>query len=175
MSTKIRPIGVTIIAILYAVAAVLMLLGALVLEAFSGFIVDRVPQGRIPLQLLAGIITFGGIILIILAAVAFITAWGLWTGAKWSWYLVLILSILGALGALFRPLTGLVSLVIDGAIIWYLWQPRVKRYFSIIAPQPTTVPPPPPASGEVMYCSKCGAANSPNSTYCQKCGAELKK
>ncbi len=183
MAGKVRPVGVTVISIFYAFAGGVMLLGTFALLAFRGFIANRIPDGSIPPQLLAAIISFGGFVLIFIAAIALVAAWGLWMGRGWSWYLVMALSILGALSSLVRLPSGLVGLVIDGVVIWYLWQPRVKAYFGMgptvqaasVPVPPTVSVPAPPATGEVVYCSKCGAANAKENVYCQKCGAELKK
>ena len=178
MSSKIRPTGITILVILEVIGAILVLLIALAIMAFSGFIYSYVPPGSIPPQLFAGLVAFGGAILVIISILCFLVAWGLWTGKRWAWYIAFILAILGALGSLFNLPSGILGLVIDGLIVWYLWQPNVKAYFSMGAPAPTMAPPPPPPSaapsGNVIYCSKCGTANPPSNTFCKNCGSELK-
>lgn len=169
----------TILVILEVIGALLILIAGMAVAAFSGFIGMYIPPGTIPPEMLAGIGVFIGAILILLSLLGFIVAWGLWTGKRWSWYIAFILAILGALGSLLSLPSGILSLIIDGLIIWYLWRPNVKAFFSMGPPTTTMVPPPPTppstsSSVNVVYCSKCGTANPPENRFCKNCGTELK-
>jgi hypothetical protein len=179
MSTsRVRPTGITILVILEVIGALILLIVGLAIAAFSGFIGMYIPPGMVPPEMLAGIVVFVGALLVILSLLGFLVAWGLWTGKRWSWYIAFILAILGALGSLLSLPSGILSLIIDGLIIWYLWRPNVKAFFSM-GPSVSTAPPPPPqpsmaTPANVVYCSKCGTANPIENRYCKSCGADLK-
>jgi len=180
MSTpKIRPTGITILVILEVIGALLVLIAGIALAAFSGFIGMYIPPGTFPPELLAGIGVFLGAVLVIISLIGFLVAWGLWTGKRWSWYVAFILAILGALGGLLSLPSGVLELIINGLIIWYLWQQNVKAFFSMGPSMPTAPPPPPPQPStasptNVVYCSKCGTANPIENRFCKSCGTDLK-
>jgi uncharacterized membrane protein (DUF2068 family) len=67
--------------------------------------------------------------MILIGLFQLIVAWGLWTGKKWAWVLALILGILGVISALFSLPTGIVSLLINGVIVYYLFTKPVKAFF----------------------------------------------
>lgn len=70
---------------------------------------------------------------IIIGLFQLIIAWGLWTGKKWAWFLALIFGILGVifgiLGLIGGGMTGIVSLLINAIIVYYLLRPEVKAFF----------------------------------------------
>ncbi|NLT38212.1 MAG: DUF2127 domain-containing protein [Methanomassiliicoccus sp.] len=77
-------------------------------------------------------IVFGGFTILI-GLFQLIIAWGLWTGKKWAWLLALIFGILGVifgiLGLIGGGFTGIVSLLINAIIVYYLMRPEVKAFF----------------------------------------------
>ena len=171
-----RPTGITILVILEVIGALLLLIAGLAVAAFSGFIGMYIPPGTLPPQLLAGLGIFVGAFLVILSLLGLIVAWGLWTGKRWSWYIAFILAILGAIGGLASLPSGVLELIVNVLIIWYLWQTNVKAFYSMGPPTPTvtlapqsTTPP-----GNVIFCSKCGTANLFENVFCKNCGAPLK-
>jgi hypothetical protein len=66
---------------------------------------------------------------------SFIIGWGLWEGKRWAWIIYVIVVALGILVSL--STFDLVSLIYAGLILWYMFQPNVKRYFGIEA-EPTS-------------------------------------
>lgn len=123
-----RPLGVTILAILAAIAGVLGLLGSLLILAAGG-IVGAAGGGA-----LGGLFGIIGILTLILAIAYLAFAFGAWTLKPWAWMLGLVAGGVGiALGVL--QLFGgdmigpLISIVINGAIIYYLMTPEVKTAF----------------------------------------------
>jgi hypothetical protein len=62
---------------------------------------------------------------------SFIIGWGLWEGKRWAWIIYVIVVALGILVSLLT--IDLVSLIFAGLILWYMFQPHVKRYFRIEA------------------------------------------
>jgi hypothetical protein len=109
-SQKHRPLGVTIIAILTIIGGLIFLASGLVL-----FII--------------GI----GIILLALGIAYLVMAYGLWKGKGWAWTITLILSAIGIVVALISIAAGnigaIVSIVIHGVVIYYLYRPNVKAFF----------------------------------------------
>jgi uncharacterized membrane protein (DUF2068 family) len=82
-----------------------------------------------------------GSVLIALAIVNFIVAWGLLKGKGWAWTISVIVTIISlVIGIIFVVLNGaagdissiigqIVGMVINGVILWYLYRPNVKSYF----------------------------------------------
>ena len=98
-----RPSGITILGVLAVIAAILQIVSGIIL---------------------ALIFDSGGIVVLflIIAIFYFITGWGLLNLKKWSWYVALILSIIGLLGF---PIGTVISLI----VLWYLW--KTKTYFGV--------------------------------------------
>lgn len=150
MSAVPRPTGVTILSILGflgAIGIILIGIGGIVLAAvliaflgafgFSGFVSG-----------VAGLVVaaIGGVILI-LGLIFFLISWGLWSGKNWArliWIFFSVLGILGALGSLAVKAygSGLINLIIDGLIVYYLTRPHVSAYFHHTPIQPMMQQPP---------------------------------
>jgi uncharacterized membrane protein (DUF2068 family) len=109
-SQKHRPLGVTVIAILTVIGGIIFLVSGLVL-------------------LIIGI----GIILLALGIAYLVMAYGLWKGKGWAWTITLILAAIGIIVAVVSIATGnvggIVSIIINGVIIYYLYRPNVKAFF----------------------------------------------
>ena len=109
MQTK-RPLGVTII-------AVLMIIGGIV-SIISGI-----------LMLLLGI----GIFLVILGIASLVVARGLLKAKSWAWTLTVIISIISIILSIVAIATGrfdsVISLILYGIILYYLYRPDVKAFF----------------------------------------------
>ena len=101
----------------------------------------------------------------------------------WAWILSLVLAGLGILFSLislvFRGgVWGLVTLIIDAIIVYYLTRPNVRAFFGE-APRPAiTAPPPPvqppsPAATASRYCPNCGAQMTSADKFCKYCGKQL--
>jgi uncharacterized membrane protein HdeD (DUF308 family) len=107
---KHRPLGVTIIAILTAIGGIIFLLSGLVL-------------------LIVGI----GIVLLALGIAYLVMAYGLWRGKGWAWTITLILSVIGIIVGIVSIAAGnvgaIVSVIIQGIVIYYLYRPNVKAFF----------------------------------------------
>jgi hypothetical protein len=148
---------VTIIAILNIISGIIVLLIGLAFVAF-GSIIPLVPQSgfqqleqnltasgvdvsQVPFSLAGvGLLAIGGI-LIAIGIVSFVVAYGLLKGKSWAWTLTLILSIISiVMGAISIATTGnvfnIISIIISGIIIYYLYRPHVKAYFGKGAPSP---------------------------------------
>lgn len=110
-SQKYRPLGVTIIAILLIIAGVISLVGGLIL-----------------------LIILVGFIFLALGIAYLVMAYGLWKGKGWAWTISLILAGIGVIMGIVYIIQdnlagGIVSIIINGVIIYYLFRPNVKAFF----------------------------------------------
>ena len=141
MSERIRPTGVTVMAIL----EILLGVGSLavgfifaVMSAFLGSLLGGVGvTGSGGVTVSAGL--FGGLfaaiggiiggIIIVVGLVNFALAYGLLRGLGWAWVLSLVFAVISVVfGILLFPV-GIVAIVFDALIIYYLTRRNVKEFF----------------------------------------------
>jgi len=145
-----RPIGVTVLAILAFVFGILLILGSVLVAALSAFIPELIKIYGIPV--IVGGLDVSSFIQVFLIAIAvfaavlgilhIVAAYGIWIGAGWGWVLAVVVVILNIIWSLLTLPNGIVGLVINAVILWYLMQPYVKAFFGK-APAPTSPPVPP--------------------------------
>ncbi len=75
-----------------------------------------------------------GAVLVAIAIVSFIVAYGLLKGKGWAWTVAIILSIISIVWNIITLVTaanygGIISIIISGIILYYLFRPHVKAYF----------------------------------------------
>ncbi len=146
-----RPIGITVLSILAGILGVIMVMGGVLVAALANVITEFIEANASTLGLASMGIDLGAFfsaalmavaaIALIFGALHLVVAYGFWTGAGWSRWLAIVLSILGILGGIIALPGGIVSIVIYGVIIWYLMQPYVKAFFG---QGPVSAPPPAP-------------------------------
>lgn len=128
-----RPTGVTILAILEALGGLLLLIGGIFLFLFAGFFIPRVMMPREAMGLfpffISGFLGVIGVVLLIIAALNFLIAYGFWNGRGWAWTLGIIFACLGLIMGLFSLPSGIIQIIINALILYYLTRPNVKRYF----------------------------------------------
>jgi hypothetical protein len=83
--------------------------------------------------LLGGIgIAIGGVLLAI-AIASFVVAYGLLKGLSWAWIITVILSIIiivfNAISIATGNISAVISIIISGIILYYLYRPHVKAFF----------------------------------------------
>jgi hypothetical protein len=149
-TAKSRPTGVTIIAILNIISGIIMLIAGLGLIALGAILPGMPPpsafdqsqnmtdaanidfSGVSPIVFGAAGIAIGGVIIAI-GIVSFIVAYGLLKGMGWAWTITVVLSIisivLNAISITTGNIGGIVSIIISGIILYYLYRPHVKTYF----------------------------------------------
>lgn len=123
-----RPTGVTVLAILYVLAAVFFFLAA----AVSGYLVQvasTTQLGEIPYAEL--FFAFSEIFFSITGTVWLITAYGLWKGRGWGWWLAVIFTAFGLISSLLSLPKGVVGIVVLGAILYYLTRRHVREFFGV--------------------------------------------
>jgi hypothetical protein len=130
LSQAARPFGVTVVAVLQILLGILELAGGMVLTFVRFVLPAMFPHVRF----FATRSVFSGLGLIVFALVDFILAYGLWEGRGWAWVGSLIFAVIGlvfsALSLFIGPrVGGVVSLVIDLVILYYLMHPGVQGYF----------------------------------------------
>jgi len=107
---KHRPFGITIIAILAILSGLAWLAGAAIF-------------------LIVGI----GIAYLAIGIAFFVVAYGLWKGERWAWTITLIVSvisiILGIASIATGNVGGIITIIINAVIIYYLYRPNVKAFF----------------------------------------------
>lgn len=81
-----------------------------------------------------GLLVVGGPIgagLLVTGLILFVIAYGFLNGWSIMWYLGVIISALMALSSLLALPAGMVTLVINAVILYYLFRPGVKKFFKI--------------------------------------------
>lgn len=140
MSEKNRPTGVTALAVL----EILLGLGSLgvgfilaVMSALLGSLMGGIGVSGNGTTFSAGL--FGGLfaaigaiiggVIIVIGLVNFAIAYGLLKGRGWAWILSLIFAAISIIfGILMFPI-GIVAIIMDAIIIYYLTRGNVKEYF----------------------------------------------
>jgi hypothetical protein len=137
---------VTLLAILEILYGIVILLGGLALfvvaylvgsQDFIDQLGPNVPQWLID----AGPALFGalGVVLVVMAIIAFLLAWGFLKGKRWAWVLGIIFMVLNILGSVISAvgsasLSGIAtlgfSLIIPVIILIYLLLPGTKAWFT---------------------------------------------
>jgi len=125
-----RPLGITILAILGFIGAVLLfIIGAIVATIAS--LISSALAGTI-FSMLGAILSA---IFIGLGIWELLFAIGLWKGWKAIWYLALIFQVFGLVGSCLAITTSYIasipSIIFSLVIIWYLLRKNVKEYFGI--------------------------------------------
>jgi hypothetical protein len=122
-----RPTGVTILAVLAAIGGVLGILGGLALFALSSAVSFAIPG-------IGGLAALIGVVVLVQSVLLLAFAYGAWSLRPWAWMLGIVGAALGiVLSVIQLGGTSAASLVIDivlyGVIIWYLYQPTIRRAF----------------------------------------------
>jgi hypothetical protein len=137
-----RPIGVTIIGVLMAIGGVIMI-GVGIIASVGTLVLPFVAMepgqelGGFSTAMFGGIAAVTGAIMLALGIAALVIAYGLFKGRPWAWTAAVILSAIGialsilqiAAGVFTGDFSGIISLIINGVIIYYLYRPHVKAYF----------------------------------------------
>ena len=148
---KARPIGVTIIAILAIIDGIVLLTGGILAVTIVPMLSSGLNGGLSNITItsqqgelvnvqstgmngiVATIAMVAGSIAIVLGIVWFVLAWGLLTGKGWAWIITLILAIISVIFSIVGIASGgapsIISLIINGVILYYMYRPNVKSYF----------------------------------------------
>lgn len=151
-----RPLGVLLVALWnLGIGALVALFGLFFVALAPMFFEDpamrqemeRQVAGQFPMELLSGAFLFLGLFAVLFGVAMVVVGWGLYQGRGWAWTgMVALVLVNAAFNVLTLPM-GLVGLLVNGFLLWYFFQPGVRRYFGKEAqpPQPGLpgyVPPP---------------------------------
>ena len=130
MSRKTRPTGVTILAVLEALGGLVWLLAGAGIMMVGALM----PIFGAGLAMVFGAIAgLMGLVFLIFGIIAFVLAYGLFTGRGWAWLWSLIFAVIGIILALFEAMSslgsGILPIIIYLVIIYYLTRPHVKAFF----------------------------------------------
>lgn len=127
-----RPTGVTVIALISAFFGVIgLLFGLMGMAGGALFGAASAAAGVGEAAGAGGMLLVTGLLALVVGVLEIVFAWGCWTGKGWAWILgmvnavmAIISAVLGGIGAGF-----IVTLAINGLIVYYLMTPPVKGYF----------------------------------------------
>ncbi len=123
-----RPLGITILAILGFIGGLFFFAFAALFAALAPMLAGEM-EAAVPFASL--LFTVGSIIFVILGIVQIVISYGLWKGASWAWWVYIILLALGVVSSILSLPQGILGLVINGVIIYYLTRPHVREYFGV--------------------------------------------
>jgi len=127
MSQRIRPTGVTILTVLEALGGLVWLLAG----AGMMMVGALMPIFGMGLPMFLGAIA--GLMSLVFGIIAFVLAYGLFTGKGWAWLWSLVFAVIGVILALFEAMSslgsGILPIIIYLVIIYYLTRPHVKAFF----------------------------------------------
>ena len=130
MSQKARPTGVTILAVLEALGGLVWLLAG----AGMMMVGALMPIFGVGLLMFLGAIAgLMSLVFLIFGIIAFVLAYGLFTGKGWAWLWSLVFAVIGVILALFEIMSslgsGILPIIIYLVIIYYLTRHHVKVFF----------------------------------------------
>jgi uncharacterized membrane protein HdeD (DUF308 family) len=127
---KHRPLGVTIIAILTIIGGIAFLASGITAVTVAPFLSGTGPDNN---NILAGLSAVTGAALLTLGLAYFVMAFGLLKGKGWAWTITVILSCIGIALGFVSIVTGnigaIFNVVINAAILYYIYRPYVKSFF----------------------------------------------
>ena len=130
MMERVRPLGVTIVAILMIIGGII-LLGTGVFGLIAGIGLSALGLGEMGAFVTAIIVV--SIIVIALGIASLIVSWGLIKAKSWAWKITVILSIIIVITSIVSIATGnpiqIIHLIVYGVILYYMYRPDVRTYF----------------------------------------------
>ena len=138
----VRPMGVTVMAVVAVVAGIMDILAGLGDIGIGGGFLTKIGFGTT----LDGIMMVAGVVLVAVGVLGLVSGFGLWRERDWAWLvarlwasLCIIVGLVSAGLSLFgTTLTSeiiaaigaaLVPAVAGAVVLWYLYQPQVKAAF----------------------------------------------
>jgi len=112
-----RPRGIMILTALEVIGALFLFIGA---GAFG--IISTLGLSRV----IGAISGFGGTLLVIMGIILLISAYGLWEGHHWGWWLGMIVAVLGVISI---GVFDVVGFIIGVLAFWYLTRRNIKKWF----------------------------------------------
>jgi hypothetical protein len=136
VSGKNRPTGVTVMGVLQILTGLGSLGLGFMLAATYAFLGSLMASGAEGVTFSAG---FGGFlavagaiiggILMVIGIANLLIAYGLFKGKSWAWMLCLIFAVISAVFGILTFPVGIVTILFNALIIYYLTRRNVKVYF----------------------------------------------
>ncbi|HSF49919.1 MAG TPA: hypothetical protein VLA74_04085 [Nitrososphaeraceae archaeon] len=131
--TQHRPTGITIISVLMIIGGIILLFTGIT-PLFLGPLISIESSSDYQISELGLLITIGGLTLVGLGIASFIVSWGLLKGKGWARTITLIISIIAIIVAIISlvssgDLVHVISVIIYGIIIYYMFTNKVKLFF----------------------------------------------
>ncbi len=123
-----RPTGIVVIAVLQVAFGSL-----LVFSSISVYISPILPMADVPFGLSTALAM--GTIIVLLAALNYVLAYGLYHGRIWAWYTEVFYVVAGLLNILFLSTFSISNLplaLIPIGLLLYLYRPNVRRFFGVL-------------------------------------------
>ncbi|HEX5981160.1 MAG TPA: hypothetical protein VFY77_00700 [Nitrososphaeraceae archaeon] len=138
--TQHRPTGITIISVLMIIGGLILLFTGIT-PLFIGPLIS-IDSSDSSTSALGLLITIGGLTLVALGIASLIVSWGLLKGKRWARTITLIISIIAIIFAIISlassgDLIHIISVIIYGIIIYYMFTKKVKLFFGKVK-EPTT-------------------------------------
>ncbi|MGD1835154.1 MAG: DUF7144 family membrane protein [Nitrososphaeraceae archaeon] len=132
--TQHRPTGITVIAVLMIIGGLILLFTGLT-PLFIGPLISI--DSDYSTSTLGLLITVGGLTLVGLGIASLVVSWGLLKGKGWARIITLIISIIAIIFAIIsligsQDLIHVVSVIIYGVIIYYMFTDKVKLFFGTV-------------------------------------------
>ena len=141
-----RPLGVTIVSILMIVNGIILVGGGIWAAYFIPSLItpeltgdlSNLTDGNTQLSTtitgaIVGVVMVTAGIAIALGIASFVLSWGLLKGKGWAWIITVILAIISLVFSIIGLASGsipnIISLIINGVILYYMYRPEVKSYF----------------------------------------------
>jgi hypothetical protein len=129
--TQHRPTGITIISVLMIIGGLILLFTGIT-PLFIGTLISIDSDSST--SELGFLITIGGLALVALGIASLIVSWGLLKGKRWARTITLIISIISIIFAIISlassgDLIHIISVIIYGIIIYYMFTDKVKLFF----------------------------------------------
>jgi hypothetical protein len=139
--TQHRPTGITIISVLLIIGGLILLFTGIT-PLFIGPLISIDSSSSYQTSALGFLITISGLTLVVLGIASLIVSWGLLKGKRWARTITLIISFIAIIIAIIsltssRDLTHIISVIIYGIIIYYMFTKKVKLFFGKIKEPPT--------------------------------------
>jgi hypothetical protein len=79
--------------------------------------------------LVGGLMGIVSVVMMVVGIIDFLVAYGYWKGRGWAWTVGFVFAVLGLMLGLISLPGGMVRILLDGLIVYYLTRPYVKRFF----------------------------------------------
>ena len=130
-----RPIGVTILGVVFVVVGILMAITVVMILTFTTMMGNY--SSMISSMMGNTMTVFGGVIAVgvgILTVIEFIIAWALFSGKKYGRMIVIILSMVDFIIHCATLFVGNVfaipHIILDLITFFYMWKPSVDKYYN---------------------------------------------